>query len=257
MHAGFQWSHWKRPCTLRFRLGGLQWSHYQPITTLYMRHSWWWKASDLSRETWRGKSICRILQNWTIAEYCDGLTGSMLDLGGGERPSYERYWNVHPTKLIRLEIDPKTNPDIVADLNEPLPFADATQDLVFLFNVVHIRREPEKVAAEVHRVLRARGTLWMISPFIFPESREPSDYMRYTSEGLQRLCQAAGFSQCNLVGLGERWSAAAFLISPFVRIRVFRVVLFAVCLLLDKMVPQWLRNTRPTPITYFCIAQKN
>ena len=93
------------------------------------------KFLDLIKKTLQGKSIGRILMNWQIFEYCKDLGGVMIDLGAGRNPSYYRYWKINPSRFIRVDIDERTKPDIVADLNEPLPFDNNFADVVFLFNV--------------------------------------------------------------------------------------------------------------------------
>jgi SAM-dependent methyltransferase len=46
----------------------------------------------------------------------------------------------------------------VANAEEHLPFADASFDHVYSFGVIHHSPVPEKIVAEIHRVLRPRGT---------------------------------------------------------------------------------------------------
>ena len=93
------------------------------------------KFLDLIKETLKRKSIYRILMNWAIYENCQDLKGLMIDLGGGEKPSYYNYWKINPTSFIVVDIDEK-KPDIVCDLNKPLPFEDNFADVIFLFNVI-------------------------------------------------------------------------------------------------------------------------
>ncbi|MDP3963137.1 MAG: hypothetical protein Q8Q39_01435, partial [bacterium] len=108
---------------------------------------------------------------------------------------------------------------------------------------------------EVCRVLKPGGMLWITSPCILPESREPHDYARYTTEGLERLMRAGGFKNLLLIPIGERFSAACHLISPLMP-RFIRLVAFPIALVLDRCIPRKLKRERPAPIGYFCMAKK-
>ena len=73
----------------------------------------------------------------------------VLELGGGERPSF------HPNMDCRWE--PQV--DIVADLNWPLPVPDESYDGVYTrFVLEHISwRKARQLISEVHRILRPGG----------------------------------------------------------------------------------------------------
>ncbi len=214
------------------------------------------KIFDLIRETWRGKSIGRILSNWAIGRHCKNLKGVMIDLGGGERPSYERYWGIAPSKFIRADIDPGKHPDVVADLNKPLPFADNFADHVFLFNTIYIMKEPRRLMTGIYRVLKPGGALWVLSPFMFPEAKEPDDFFRYTSEGLEADLRNAGFASTVIESVGERWSVAVSLLAPFLPFRVLRIPFFCIAVLLDRLTPRGLKKEHPAPLAYFCKVVK-
>jgi SAM-dependent methyltransferase len=44
--------------------------------------------------------------------------------------------------------------------------------------------EPNKVVAEIHRMLKPGGRLLLTVPAIFPQHGSPGDYWRYTPDGL-------------------------------------------------------------------------
>lgn len=214
------------------------------------------KAFDLIRETWRGKSIGRILSNWAIGERCKNLEGALVDLASGDQASYERYWNMKRGHLTRVDIDSAKRPDVVVDINKSLPFADASADHVFLFSALYIVQDPPKLFAEVRRILKHGGKFWIMSPFLFPEAKEPSDLRRYTSEGLTALFADAGFREVVIEPFGERCTVAASLISPLIPFRIVRIPLFALALLLDRCVPSALRQSHPAPFGYLCVGEK-
>lgn len=179
----------------------------------------------------------------------------MADLGGGERPSYERYWGLVPEKFIRVDIDPRKHPDIVADLNKILPFDNHTFDHIFLFDVLYIVENSLALFQEIKRVLKPSGVFWVLTPFVFPLIKEPHDYERYTQEGLERLFVEAGFPQVAIEPFGERCSAAANLLTPLLP-RFLRLPVYLTAMLLDCFISEKLRKQHPAPMGYFCKAPK-
>src|SRR5690606_11935158 len=75
-----------------------------------------------------------------------------LNLGSGY--DYREGW-------LNLDIDPETSPDIVADLQAPLPFKSESIDEIDLQDVVeHVTKEQSQLLlAECHRVLRPKGKI--------------------------------------------------------------------------------------------------
>src|SRR3989338_8068056 len=139
------------------------------------------------KETYCGKTIARTLFNLEISKHVKNIGGVVIDLGGGKNPSYERFWSIMPEKFIRVDVNKNTEPDIIADLNQPLPFNNNYADMIFLFNVIYILESPQKTLREINRILKSGGKLFITSPFIFNEAKEPNDYWRFTSEGLEKL----------------------------------------------------------------------
>ena len=211
---------------------------------------------NLLKETRRGKTIARILFNLKIAERVKNLNGIVVDLGSGFNPSHERFWQIKPEKFIRVDINEKTEPDVIADLNKTLPFSDNFADAVLLFNVIYILENPTEILREINRILKPGGKIFFTSPFIFNEAKEPSDYWRFTSEGLKKLLEEAGFNSFLIEPVGERFSAAAYLISPFLFFWPIKFVFYCLALIFDKLIPKKLKSKQPSPIGYFTEAIK-
>lgn len=207
--------------------------------------------ANLFKETYRGKTIARTLFNWGISKHVKNIGGVVIDLGGGKNPSYERFWQIKPEKFIRVDINKEARPDIVADLNKPLPFSDNFANVVFLFNVIYILENPLATLKEIHRILKPGGRLFLTSPFIFNEAKEPNDYWRFTSEALEKLLKEAGFNNFFIEPVGERFSAAVYLIGPFLFFWPVKFVFYCLALLFDKLIPKKLKLKQPSPIGYF------
>lgn len=211
---------------------------------------------SLLQETYHGKTIARTLFNWEIGKSVKNINGIIVDLGGGFKPSYERFWQIKPEKFIRVDVNEGAEPDVVADLNKSLPFSDSFTDVVFLFNVIYILEDPVKTLREINRILKPDGKLFITSPFIFNEAKEPNDYWRFTSEGLEKLLKEAGFYVFLIKPVGERFSAAAYLISPFLFFWPIKFLFYAAAIILDRFIPKKLKLKQPCPVGYFIEALK-
>lgn len=212
--------------------------------------------ASLLKETYRGKTIARTLFNLEISKHVKNSGGVVVDLGGGKNPSYERFWQIKPEKLIRVDINKSAQPNVLADLNGPLPFADNYADAAFLFSVIYILEDPVKTLREIYRILKPSGNLFITSPFIFNEAKEPADYRRFTSEGLEKLLKESGFNNFFIKPVGERFSAAVYLISPFLFFWPVKFVFYCLALIFDKLIPKKLKLKQPSPIGYFVEAIK-
>ena len=81
--------------------------------------------------------------------------------------------------------------DIAASL-EDLPVDDSAFDRVLCTQVLEHVPEPATVLAELSRVLRPGGELWLTVPLAWPLHEEPFDFFRYTPHSLRHLVEGAG-----------------------------------------------------------------
>jgi SAM-dependent methyltransferase len=102
----------------------------------------------------------------------------VLNVGGGPRRE--------SVDEITLNIGPFRNVDIVGD-GHHIPVANATFDGVFSLAVLEHVPDAPRVVSEMLRVLKPGGWLYSEVPFIFFFHGYPSDYQRYTLEGMKRL----------------------------------------------------------------------
>lgn len=129
-----------------------------------------------------------------VAELAPLISGKILDVGCGTQP----YRNLFATDdYIGLEIDSPGN-----RLNEraavlydgkSIPFEDSTFDAVVLFEVFEHVFNPDELLAEIHRVLKLGGKIFLTVPFVWAEHEQPYDYARYSSFGLQHVLRKHGF----------------------------------------------------------------
>lgn len=213
------------------------------------------KSLDFIKQVLKGKSVYRILFNWQVQENCAGLTGEVLDLAAGAGASYQRYLP-GGLKVLKTDFYADNKPDKIVDFNQPLPFEDEAIENVFLFNALNIARKPEALLAEIYRILKPGGQLFLSSLFMANEMAEPKDYWRHGYDGLLKELQEAGFQEIKIHRIGERFSAAAHLLHPLWGFDFVRLFVFALALLLDRLIPKKLKKRYPCPIGYFCVVRK-
>jgi SAM-dependent methyltransferase len=207
---------------------------------------------DFLKQIWNGSTIYRILMEREIKDFSRNFSGQALDLASGSSP---RYWRWLPDNLKIQGGDIKGSNERI-DFNGVLPFADETFDVVFLVNALYIVRNREELNVEILRILKLGGKFLLVSPFIANEMPDPDDFIRLTKQGLENELSFAGFRVCEMRRFGERFTSAAYLLDPVWRFRLVRVVIYALALVLDRLIPSNVKQRHPTPLGYICIGEK-
>ena len=118
----------------------------------------------------------------------------VLDAGAG-RAQYQRLFahaSYETADFLAVKGKTYTEPDYVCDLVD-IPVADARFDHVICTQVLEHLPDPGRVLAELQRVLKPGGTLWLTAPLFYAEHEKPYDFFRYTRYGLRHLLEGAGF----------------------------------------------------------------
>jgi SAM-dependent methyltransferase len=105
------------------------------------------------------------------------------------------------------------NVDIVGDIHN-LPIKDGSFDCVFCTGTLEHVRDPWQAVRELHRIVRPGGVIHIDVPFIQGYHPDPTDYWRFTLDGLRVLCQdfeelASGTyigPTCGLVWVAREWA---------------------------------------------------
>lgn len=214
----------------------------------------------LWQEAKKGKSIARILTNLALARWRDEVKGIVLDLACGKKPSYQRFLHLignDRVQVIGVDVNPSYCPTVVADLTHPLPFKTESIDVVILSSFFYIPPDPERILQEVRRVLKNGALLLLTAPLVFHYNPEPTDHWRFTEEGLKRLLSRSGLLVEELIPIGERWTAAAYLLSPFLRPRwLVAPIVYWLCLKLDAWTVKKFKRLPRCPIGYVVKARK-
>jgi SAM-dependent methyltransferase len=118
----------------------------------------------------------------------------LLDVGAGESPYRELFGHV---RYENTDWEHSVHPgaravDHVGPAHE-LPVPDATYDAVLCTQVLEHVPNPAAVVAELARVLRPGGRLYVTVPLAWELHELPFDFFRYTPHALSRLLADAGF----------------------------------------------------------------
>lgn len=111
-------------------------------------------------------------------ELVHGTQGWVLNLSGGG--SDQKFDNV-----VEVEYALFRHTDVVADAHV-LPFDDAVFDAVIVMNAFEHYRDPQKVAAEVYRVLKPEGRVMVRTAFMQPLHERPWHFFNCTRHGLEQ-----------------------------------------------------------------------
>lgn len=119
--------------------------------------------------------------------------GRVLNAGAGWRDIR----HLVEGELVNLDLpianDPRTDIHIRASL-DAIPVAADHFDAAICLAVLEHVRDPDDVMRELFRVLKPGGMLLLDVPFLQPEHLCPTDFQRYTKDGLVRVATRAGFA---------------------------------------------------------------
>ncbi len=93
-----------------------------------------------------------------------------------------------------------------------IPREDGFFDVIFCNAVLEHVKNPEEVIAEFARVCRPGGLLYLAVPFIQPEHKDPTDFQRYTADGLTVLVEKHGFAVEQLEPVHNIYTTLAWII---------------------------------------------
>jgi SAM-dependent methyltransferase len=115
---------------------------------------------------------------------------TVLDVGCGTMP-YRSLFASRGARYLGADID--GTPDILIDSEGALPLANESVDFVVSFQVLeHVRNVPAYLST-IRRVLKAGGSMFLSTHGVWPYHPHPTDYWRWTRDGLLVTLEDAGF----------------------------------------------------------------
>lgn len=127
-----------------------------------------------------------------LGELSDGKVG--LNVGAGAT-------RLHPA-IINYDLIAGPAIDCTGRA-ERLPFADNSFSVVISQETLEHVADPFEAVREIHRTMAPGGVFYCQVPFVIGYHPGPTDYWRFTKEGIQRLVEQAGLScECVAVTVG-------------------------------------------------------
>jgi SAM-dependent methyltransferase len=114
-------------------------------------------------------------------------SATVLVVGGGTIGNgTERLYSDDRVRVIAFDIYRSPTTQFVADAHA-IPLADGSVDAVVVQAVLEHVLDPERVVAEIWRVLRPNGLVYAETPFLQHVHAGPYDFTRFTSSGHRYL----------------------------------------------------------------------
>lgn len=117
----------------------------------------------------------------------EGATSVFVIGAGSQKRWLDGFFANYPAiRVVYSDVDIRGEVDLFCDAHE-LPFVDDTFDGIVACAVLEHVVYPERVAAEMHRVLLGRGLIYSEIPFLQQVHEGAYDFTRYTLSGHRRV----------------------------------------------------------------------
>lgn len=115
----------------------------------------------------------------------------VLELGTRQwvagKSTHHGSWLSEGSVHVKSDVTEGYDVDVVADAHDLSPFADEEFDAVIAISVWEHLRKPWVAVEAVRRVLKKGGLIYVATHHAFPVHGYPSDYCRWTDEGLKAM----------------------------------------------------------------------
>ena len=144
---------------------------------------------------------------------------TILDVGCGIKP-YQHLFS-EAKEYIGIDIqggghlDKSKMVDAYYD-GRTIPFENERFDIAICTQVLEHAEDPERLLAEIHRVLKGGGEVFVTVPFVWNEHEIPYDFRRWTRFGLKALFVPLGFQIAELRTEAGVFRVVGQLISGFI-----------------------------------------
>lgn len=183
----------------------------------------------------------------------------LVDFGCGNKPYYPLFKSKYQ-KYLGADIAGNADAELIITPAGILPLSDGVVDCVLSSQVLEHVINPKQYLSEALRVLKRDGLLILSTHGMWPYHPDPTDYWRWTIDGLQREIQCAGFEVMSVQSVFGMESVAVQLwqdstvnrLPAFVR-NVYTWICQSIILLIENRQPAKLSNDASV---YIVVAKK-
>lgn len=118
---------------------------------------------------------------------------NVLDYGCGNKPYKELFINTY-SEYVGADLQGNNLADIIINDDGTLPLTDESFDCVLSTQVLEHVADPTLYLKESYRVLQYDGKLILSTHGFWIYHPDPNDFWRWTSAGLRRIIEDAGFT---------------------------------------------------------------
>lgn len=137
-----------------------------------------------------------------------GLNGArVLDYGCGVMP-YAAAFSLAGAEVTGADIGENVCASVQLSDRGGIPASDCTFDVVTSFQVLEHVPSPQEYLLEAHRVLKPGGRMLLTTHGMWPFHPTPTDYRRWTRQGLECELEQSGFEVLSCTHILNEYSAA-------------------------------------------------
>ncbi len=131
-------------------------------------------------------------QTRQIIEYClKYVNGRVGDIGAGTAKYKAKILSV-ASSYTSFDVVAGENIDVVGDVLN-MPFSDGFFDTIISTQVLEHVEKPWIMIKEINRVLKPGGVCILTVPFLISYHPDPTDFFRYTKDGVESLFKNENF----------------------------------------------------------------
>jgi SAM-dependent methyltransferase len=156
-----------------------------------------------TKRTNRSYCVLRILlDRLTHIVTSDSLPAGdcLLDYGCGNKPYMSLFQEKFP-RYMGADLAGNSDADLIIDSQGKVNASDEIFDCVLSSQVLEHVTDPQTYLNEARRLLRPGGSLIVSTHGIWPYHPDPTDFWRWTGDGLQAEIRKAGFDIMNIQGV--------------------------------------------------------
>lgn len=146
------------------------------------------------------------------------LKGRVLNAGAGWRDLSHLIEGELVNQDLRCEKEERSNIQVFSPLHE-IPMPAGFFDNILCIAVLEHVENPEEVVPEMRRVLKPGGHIVASVPFMQPEHKVPTDFQRYTRDGLVRLFAHHDFEVVSCKPLFSVYHTLHWMVFEWLRVR--------------------------------------